>query len=178
MTRTIQIVLITLALAAMTAGAVAQACPGGGQKGGGSAYGGGQGKQMGGSGGMNHQERIARLLERTDASEEQRARIQAVIDEGLAQKEEIRTRMRASGQQLRGLARADDPDEAEVRRLAEAQAAARADMMVLRTMTMSKVRAELTPEQREQIAGLHTRGGGHQHEGGPRRMGRPGQGTY
>ena len=58
--------------------------------------------------------------------------------------------------ELRRVAMADKFDEAKARQAADAQAKAVAAMAVMRAQNMNRVRAVLTPEQRQKIDDMRT----------------------
>jgi Spy/CpxP family protein refolding chaperone len=64
---------------------------------------------------------------------------------------------------LRQIAMADKFDEAKARQAADIQAKAMANMAVMRAQTANRVRAVLTPEQRQKMDEMRNRRGGEQH---------------
>jgi len=101
-------------------------------------------------------QRIQRMLHHLDLSDEQEAEVRAILE---AARPEFRAHLeslRAAREELRKL----DPatfDEAKVRELAGAQAGEMVEMVVLGQKVRSQVWAVLTPEQREQAAGMQAR---------------------
>ena len=113
----------------------------------------GEGRHHGGGDlGFGHgPERIERMAERLDLSDEQRDSIRAIVDKARPAFREYGDSLRDNREKLRELAQADDADQAAIRALADAQGGAMADMIVLRTDMMREVRAVLTPEQRKEL---------------------------
>ncbi len=120
----------------------------------------GTGQYDGGKG--RHLKHLARRLNMTD---EQRADIEAVLDNSREQMAEMRAEMRANRAQLRDLTRQAELDEAAVRGMADRQGDLKAEMIVLRARQRSEMKALLTDEQIAQLdemrEGKHFRG--HRH---------------
>jgi Spy/CpxP family protein refolding chaperone len=97
-----------------------------------------------------------RLIWQLDLTKAQREQVRAVLDEGREKSYLYRTSLREGRATLRNAMRADDSDMAEVRKLAEAQGRALADLIVLRAETRDRIRAVLTPEQRTRLEALQS----------------------
>jgi len=134
------LMITTLALAGSLGGALAQP---------------GMGKGMGdgapcrscddcGSG--RHPGRMARVL---DLSEEQQAKIQAIVTEERQKVEPLRAQMAETRDEIRKLSNAESFDEAAVRALARKKAEIQTELSVAKARTHNLIQAELTPEQRE-----------------------------
>jgi protein CpxP len=121
----------------------------------GAPYGGGPGNCHHGAhhahGFDRHGGGIARMVERLDLTPEQRTTIRGIVDQARPQFRQVRDRMMENRKQLRTLMQQDTYDEAQVRQLAQAQGAAKADMIVLRTKVQSEIRKVLTEQQRDQL---------------------------
>lgn len=104
--------------------------------------------------GMKHGSRgfnTERMAEKLGLSEEQRTRVNAIVEESRPQIEALREKMRETRKQLREQMHTGDYNEAEVRKLADAQGDLKADMIVLRAQQRAEIRDILTEEQRKQM---------------------------
>lgn len=101
------------------------------------------------AGGMRH---ALRALDLTEAQRDQIFKIQH--EQAPAFRDPMK-RVRASHDELHKLAIAEPFDAAAVRRAADTQAKAMADLAVLRAQTTNRVRAVLTPEQRAKLDQMH-----------------------
>ena len=110
-------------------------------------------------------ERIERMAERLDLSDEQRDAIRAIVDKARPSFREYGDNLRDNREKLRELAQTENADQTAIRTLADAQGDTMADMIVLRTDVMREVRAVLTPEQREELKNRRSHHGRH---GAPR----------
>lgn len=98
-----------------------------------------------------------RVFERLDLSQTQRDQLFEIRH---GQRPALREKMKAlrnDRQALRALATAEDYDADRVREIAERQAQARADLIVMRTETMHKMLQVLTPEQKQKLADMRQR---------------------
>ncbi len=91
--------------------------------------------------------RLARIAKRLELSQEQHKRVEKIL-------KEVDPRMRTQINQvhrghksLSDLMNAPHYDRARIRQVAEAQATAKAELMVLRLSVKQRIKAELTPEQ-------------------------------
>ena len=75
----------------------------------------------------------------------------AIVDKARPQTRELRDRLIETHKQLRALTQQGTPKDSEVRKLADAQGKAIADMIVLRTKIRTDIRAVLTDAQRQQL---------------------------
>jgi Spy/CpxP family protein refolding chaperone len=113
--------------------------------------------QQAGHSGWRHGDR---WLHGLDLSQDQRDQIfkirhdqeQAVYDQKKA--------LRAAAGALRESGQADTFDEAKARQAADALGQAQGQLALLRTQSMAKIRAVLTPEQRQKLAERHAHKGG------------------
>ena len=94
---------------------------------------------------------IDRMAEKLNLSDEQRTSMQAIIDESKPEITALREKMRETRKQLKQLAHTNPYNEAEVRKLADAQGDLKAEMIVLRMQQRSKISNVLTEEQRTQM---------------------------
>jgi len=99
-------------------------------------------------GGAHGQMRALRHLDLTEAQRDQIFKIHH--DQAPAFREQMK-KVHAARESLQTLARADRLDDAAVRRAADAQAKAIADLAVMRVQTHNKVRALLTAEQKQKL---------------------------
>ena len=108
---------------------------------------------------------LERLTRRLDMSDEQRAGIEAVLDNSREQMAKLRDEMRANRAQLRDLTGQSGFDEDAVRGVADKQGDLKAEMIVLRARQRSEMKALLSDEQRAQLdemrKGKHFRGRHH-----------------
>lgn len=116
-----------------------------------------------------HEQRMARMAEVLDLTEEQRTQIASIISTQREKCAPLRERMKETRQQLREAARADQVDENAVRSLTAAQSEAKAELMIHKAQTRSRIQALLTDEQRQKAERLHAvkkdGKGGHSHRG-------------
>jgi len=108
--------------------------------------------------------REARMAEMLELTDEQRARVFAVMDEARPEARRIVQALRANRSELEAARETGDFDEAKVKALAERQGELVAEMIVLKSRVQSEVQALLSDEQRERMESLHERHRGH---GGP-----------
>lgn len=94
-----------------------------------------------------HQGRMAQAL---DLSEDQQAKIQAIITEERQKVEPLRAQLAETRDEMRKLSNAENFDEATVRALAEKKAEIQTELSVAKARTHNLIQAELTPEQRVQ----------------------------
>ncbi len=102
-------------------------------------------------------DRLARIAKRLELSQEQRESVGKIL-------KEIDPRMRTQINQvhrghkaLSDLVDAPNYDRARVRQVAEAQAEAKAELIVLRMDMKNRIKAELTPEQQARWTEMHGR---------------------
>ena len=119
----------------------AQSCPRGGHE-----------MSFRGHGGFGDSDRmIERMAATLNLSKEQRDAMYAIVDKARPQTRELRDRLIETHKQLRALKQQGTPNESEVRKLADAQGKAIADMIVLRTKVQTEIRGVLTDAQRQQL---------------------------
>jgi periplasmic protein CpxP/Spy len=107
-----------------------------------------------------HQEQGGRQmwLRRLDLTEAQRDQVFKIFHDGApAMREQMKAARRAS-QELRQAAISPSFDRARARQLADAQAKARSEMAFMRAQRISQVVAILTPEQRQKLEQMRSRG--------------------
>ncbi len=144
-----KILLVTLLSAGLiAAGGTALAHKGGGWRG-------GEGPRM--------ERMMERMAERLELDEEQRASIQAIIEQNRPAMQEHRRAMRENRQALHELMRGGTADEPTVRSLAEAQGDLTAEMIVERALMMQSIREVLTPEQQARAERMMERRMGRHH---------------
>jgi Spy/CpxP family protein refolding chaperone len=101
--------------------------------------------------GMDPEARIERMADALDLTQEQRSQMRGIVDKSRPQTREVRDRLRDSRKQLHALMQQDQAPEGEIRRLADSQGKAMADMIVLHTRVQADIRSLLTPEQRQKM---------------------------
>jgi len=94
---------------------------------------------------------IEHMASSLDLSKQQRDAMYAIVDKARPQTRELRDRLVETHKQLRALTQQGTPKESEVRKLADAQGKAIADMIVLRTKVRAEIRGVLTDAQRQQL---------------------------
>lgn len=92
--------------------------------------------------------RMQRMAQILGLSAEQQTKIQEITNSERQTVAPLLEKLRTSREELRNAARAEKFDEAAVRKLAEAQAATRTELIVARARTRSQIQAVLTPDQR------------------------------
>ena len=97
---------------------------------------------------------IERMAEHLELTGEQRSKIESIVEETRPRVKAIREQMRDNRKQLRELAAADTYDKDAVRKLADAQGALKAEMIMLRSEQKSRVRSVLTEEQRNKMQAM------------------------
>ena len=99
-----------------------------------------------------------RLLRRLDLTEAQRDQVFKIFhDQAPAMREQMKVARRAS-QELRQASLSPSYDRARARQLADTQAKALSEVMLMRADNMSRVVALLTPDQRSKLQQLRERG--------------------
>ncbi|HYA36898.1 MAG TPA: Spy/CpxP family protein refolding chaperone [Candidatus Methylomirabilis sp.] len=94
---------------------------------------------------------IEHMAASLNLSKQQRDAMYAIVDKARPQTRELRDRLIENHKQLRALTQQGAPKESEVRKLADAQGKAIADMIVLRTKIRTEIRGVLTDAQRQQL---------------------------
>jgi protein CpxP len=102
--------------------------------------------ERGGHRGFN----VERMADRLDLTDDQRAKVEAIVDESRQQMSDLRDKMQANREQLRQLTQQSPFNETAVRNVADTQGDLKADMIVLRTQQHAEINAVLTDEQRAQ----------------------------
>lgn len=105
--------------------------------------------------GERHEQKMARMAEVLDLTEEQRTQIASIVAEARKKGEPLRQKMTETRRQLREAAGAQQVDEAAVRSLTAAQAETKAELMIHRAQTRNQIQALLTDEQRQKAERLH-----------------------
>lgn len=97
---------------------------------------------------------IERMTSDLGLDAETTARLEALAEEGRAERERLRTALRQEHEAMRSLLEQPAPDEGAVMERAEAIGALETQARKARLRTLLAARAALTPEQRERWAGL------------------------
>ena len=148
MKKPIKLLLIATVVTGAVAAGIAYAMPGGGER----CMRGGHEMGMGfGRHGMDSEVRIDRMADALDLTKDQRGQVRSIVDKSRTAARELSDRMRDNRKQLRDLMQQDKASEGEVRRLADIQGKAIADMIVLHTKVQTDIRSILTPEQRQKM---------------------------
>jgi Spy/CpxP family protein refolding chaperone len=149
MKSSIKSLMVVMAITGAVGAGLAYAFPPGGAQ---SCPRDGQPLRFGGHGGVGDSDRLVeRLAARLDLSKAQRDALYAILDQARPQERVLREQLLEAHQQLRALRQQDAPQEVEVRKLADAQAKAIADLIVLRTKVQLQIRGVLTQAQRRQL---------------------------
>lgn len=149
MKKPIKLLLIATVVSGAVAAGIAHAMPGGGER---CMRGGHEEMGMGvGRHGMDSEARIDRMTDALDLTKEQRGQVRSIVDKSRTPARELSDRMRDNRKQLHALMQQDKAADGEIRRLADIQGKAIADMIVLRTKVQTDIRSILTPEQRQKM---------------------------
>jgi len=98
-----------------------------------------------------HEFNVERMAKKLNLTDDQRTQIEAIVEASKQQKNDQRDKMQANREQLRELTQQSPLNEAEVRKVADAQGELKADMIVLRARQRAEINAVLTDEQRAQL---------------------------
>ena len=113
------------------------------------------GKRMGmAHGGFDSERRLDRMTSRLDLSAEQQDQIKAIFDANQAERQALRENMQQNREALRNLMTTDNPNEADIRALAETQGQFKADMIVMKAKTRQAIAAILTDEQKAKMQSM------------------------
>jgi Spy/CpxP family protein refolding chaperone len=99
----------------------------------------------------DHESRIERMADVLGLTKDQRDAVRAIVDKSRPQQRALRDTLRENRKQLHAQMQQGTPSASEMRKVADAQGRAIADMIVLRTKTQADINAILTQEQREQF---------------------------
>ena len=94
--------------------------------------------------------RLEHLKERLDLTAQQEAEIKEILASTKAKHEALHEEKRVTREELREISRADNLDESRLRELVRKQSDQRADMMIAKHATRTRINQVLTPEQQEQ----------------------------
>ena len=114
-------------------------------------------KQSTGMGGMPFGGRMGgmlRMMDTLNLTKEQREKIWSIMDEKHTQRRTYMISMYEGRKQIHEIAAEGSYDEAQVRKLADAQSKSMADLIVLHTQTQAQIQSILTPEQRVKFKAL------------------------
>ena len=149
MKSSIKSLVVVMAITGAVGAGLAYALPPGGAQ---SCPRGGHTMGFGGHGGYADSDRmIERMANTLNLSKQQRDAMYAIADKARPQTRELRDRLVETHKQLRALTQQGTPKESEVRKLADAQGKAIADMIVLHTKIRAEIRGVLTDAQRQQL---------------------------
>ncbi len=149
MNRSIKSLLVVMAITGAVGAGIAYAFPSGGAHG---CRDGAHASAFKGHGGYGDSDRmIEHMAARLDLSKEQRDAMFAIVDKARPQTRALRERLDETHKQLRALTQQGAPKEAEVRKLADAQGKAIADMIVLHAKVRTEIQGVLTDAQRQQL---------------------------
>ena len=104
---------------------------------------------------------VDRMAEKLNLTDDQRTQIEAIMEESIQQMSDQRDRMQDNREQLRELIQQSPLNEAEVRKVADAQGDLKADMIVLRAQKRAKINTVLTDDQRAQLEERRGKRGGY-----------------
>jgi Spy/CpxP family protein refolding chaperone len=99
--------------------------------------------------GHGHGNRIERMKEHLGLSDQQATRIQAIDTKYEPERKALRDKMRGNRDRMRALMDKGNASESDVRKIADAQAKIKADMMVLHFKMKQEMDKVLTKEQLE-----------------------------
>jgi Spy/CpxP family protein refolding chaperone len=162
MKKSIKVLLVAMTITGAVGAGIAHAFPPGGAHG---CLHGPRAMGFGGHKGYGDPDRmIDRMAESLNLTKEQRDAMRTIVDKARPQTRELRDKLAENHKQLRALIQQGMPKESEVRKLADAQGQAIADMIVLRTKVRTEIRGVLTDAQREKMQQWHER---HERHGRP-----------
>ena len=149
MKRSIKSLLVVMAITGAVGAGIAYAFPSGGAHGCGDVK---RAMSFKGHHGYSDSDRmIEHMAASLDLSKQQRDAMYAIADKARPQTRELRDRLAETHKQLRALTQQGTPKESEVRKLADAQGKAIADMIVLHTKVRTEILGVLTNAQRQQL---------------------------
>lgn len=102
-------------------------------------------------GGVPHGRHLERALENVELPADTRAEIDQLLDSSRSTNRALRRGLRQAHREMRELMQADSPDEGAILAKAEAIGAMRTEMQKDRLLTLIRIRAQLSPEQREAL---------------------------
>jgi len=94
-----------------------------------------------------HGGKMMHMMKKLDLTEKQSETIRSIKKEQKEKMQSTRAKMKEIRKSLQEQSKAENFDAAKVRELADTKAKLMADMTVMRTETMHRIRKELTPEQ-------------------------------
>jgi Spy/CpxP family protein refolding chaperone len=94
--------------------------------------------------------RLEQLKEKLDLTTQQETEIEGIITSAKTENEAFREEKRLTREEIRKLSRAEVLDETRLRELLSKQSEQRADMMIAKHATRTRINQVLTPEQQEQ----------------------------
>lgn len=103
--------------------------------------------------------RLEQNLKGLELKPEQRQKVQAIVDASRKEREALQTQIQQAFKDLRGMLEQPSPDEPAILRQADKLGELQTQQRKLMLRTLLKVRSELTPEQRQQLADMRQRGG-------------------
>jgi len=98
--------------------------------------------------------RLQHDLQNLGLSGDQETKVQAILDGAKTQREQMRPQMEAAFDQMHTLLKADPPDEAAIMQQADKIGQLKTEEHKTMLHTLLAVRAELTPEQRQQLEAM------------------------
>ena len=93
--------------------------------------------------------RLEHLKERLDLTAQQETEITEILAASKERNQALREEKRTTRKELRGIASADNLDESRLRELVRKQSDQRADMMIAKHATRTRINQVLTPEQQK-----------------------------
>ena len=98
--------------------------------------------------------RLEQLKERLDLTAQQETEIKEILSTSKERNEALREEKRTTRKELQDISRAETLDESRLRELVRKQSDQRADMMIAKHTTRTRINQILTPEQQEQHEAL------------------------
>jgi Spy/CpxP family protein refolding chaperone len=102
---------------------------------------------------------LEQSLKRLDLKPEQKEKVQAILDGSKKEREQLQTQIQQAFKELNGMLDQASPDEQAILRQADKIGGLKTQQQKAMLRTLLKVRAELTPEQRQQLTALRRHGG-------------------
>ena len=125
-----------------------------------------------GGGPPDIQERLERMSDQLDLTQDQEREIEQIFEDGESQSSPMKRQLAQIRNEIQGEMLKDDPNKNTVIQLTREAGDLRTEMSLLRVENQFAIHAVLTPEQREKLASMKAergkRGGGRGHRGGGR----------
>lgn len=106
-------------------------------------------------------ERLQRMQEHLGLNEQQVKQIGDIIATSKSERQALRKASKDVRQKLQAVLQSEQPDQAQIRKLADEQGRIKADMIVLHSKQRTAINQVLTPEQRQKMQSHFKQRGNH-----------------